>query len=82
MEAFVLECLKIGLVPGLFVVLLVYLLKDKEHLRVRLEKREDELMLAYKANVMAMQRLSMLWETRACLKGSEGLHHTENQSAA
>lgn len=74
MEALVLECLKIGLVPGLFVVLLIYHLKDKEHLRVRLENREDELLVAYKANVTAMQRLSMLWETRACLKGTEGLH--------
>jgi hypothetical protein len=70
-EAFVLECLKIGLVPGLFVVLLVYMLKDKEHLRIRLEAREDELMMAYKANVKVIERLANLWGKRECLAGED-----------
>ena len=72
MEAFALECLKLRLIPGCFVVLLVYLMKDKEHLRVRLEKREDELTSAYQANIRAMERLGHLWDKRACLAGTEG----------
>jgi hypothetical protein len=71
METFVLRCLEIGLVPGLFVVLLVYLLKDKEHLRIRLEAREDELMAAYKANVRVIERLTNLWGKRECLAGED-----------
>jgi len=70
-EPFVLECLKLGLVPGCFVVLLVVLLKNAEHLRVRLEGREDALLQAYKDNVAASAKLAQVLDKRPCLKDAE-----------
>lgn len=65
MEAFILEAMKLGLVPGAFVVLLYYLLQDKNHIRDRLEKREDELLQAYTANIQATEKLSVAFTKQA-----------------
>jgi len=74
-ETFILEAMKLGLVPGAFVVLLYYVLQDKNHMRDRLEKREDELLAAYNANIQATHLMAMSFEKQAEILNSRPCVH-------